>query len=45
LYIAVFFVVSQVISVAVFGERPAAGVLAGGALIVSGGVVMLLEPR
>ena len=45
LYIAVFFVVSQLISVVVFGERPAAGVLAGGVLIVSGGVVMLLGAR
>lgn len=43
LYIAIFFVVSQVVSVALLGERPAMPVLMGGALIVSGGLVMLLN--
>ena len=42
LYIAIFFVVSQVISFILFGERPSIPVLAGGALIVAGGLVMLL---
>jgi len=45
LYIAVFFVVSQVISAVVFGERPAVGLLAGGALIVMGGVVILVSDQ
>ena len=38
LYIAVFFVVSQVVSVAMFGERPSLALLAGGALIIVGGM-------
>ena len=45
LYIAVFFVVSQVLSFAFFGERPSPSVLLGGALIVAGGVVIQLGPR
>lgn len=40
LYIAVFFIVSQLVSVTVFGERPSLSVLAGGALIVAGGLVI-----
>jgi drug/metabolite transporter superfamily protein YnfA len=40
LYIAVLFVVSQTISVAVFGEHPSPSLLAGGALIVTGGLVI-----
>jgi small multidrug resistance family-3 protein len=40
LYIAVFFVVSQLVGLVVFGERPPLSVLAGGALIVAGGAVM-----
>jgi len=43
LYIAVFFVVSQVISIVVFGERPSFGLLTGGALIVVGGIVILVS--
>ena len=39
-YIAVFFVVSQVVSWALFGERPSAARLIGGALIVAGGLVI-----
>jgi len=39
-YIAIFFVVSQVLSFAVFGERPSARLLLGGALIVCGGLVI-----
>ncbi len=42
LYIAVFFVVSQMIAIAVFGERPGFSVWAGGALIVAGGATLLL---
>jgi small multidrug resistance family-3 protein len=45
LYIAVFFVVSQVISAVVFGERPSFGLLAGGALIVMGGIVILVSDQ
>ena len=40
LYIAVFFVVSQVLSVLIFGERPTPNLLLGGALIVAGGLVI-----
>src|SRR5438046_1664655 len=40
LYIAVFFVVSQLISFAVFDERPAASLTLGGALIVRAGEVV-----
>ena len=42
LYIAVFFVVSQVLSFLVFGERPTPSLLLGGALIVTGGLVIEL---
>jgi drug/metabolite transporter superfamily protein YnfA len=45
LYIAVFFVVSQVLSVVVFGERPSPSLLLGGALIVGGGLVIQLGGR
>ena len=39
-YIVLFFVVAQAMSWAVFGERPAAHILIGGALIVTGGLVI-----
>src|SRR5262245_61441 len=39
-YIAVFFVVSQVIAWAAFEERPSAALLVGGALVVAGGLVI-----
>jgi len=39
-YIAVFFVVSQVMSVVVFRERLHAPALVGGALIVTGGLLL-----
>jgi drug/metabolite transporter superfamily protein YnfA len=42
LYIAVFFIVSQVLSFVFFGERPTVDLLLGGALIVAGGVVIHL---
>ena len=41
LYIVVFFVVSQVVA-ALSGERPSPSIWLGGALIVAGGVVILL---
>ena len=40
LYIVIFFVVAQVVSWAAFGERPGAHILLGGALIVTGGLVI-----
>ena len=40
LYIAVFFVISQVLSFAFFGERPSLSLIIGGALIVIGGLVI-----
>jgi len=39
-YIAVFFLVSQVISWAIFAERPSPALIAGGTLIVAGGLVI-----
>ena len=45
LYIVVFFVVSQLLSLAIFAERPGAGLLIGGALIVAGGVVIQVMGR
>jgi small multidrug resistance family-3 protein len=44
-YIAVFFVVSQVLAALVFGERPSPALIAGGALIVAGGLLIQLAPR
>lgn len=41
-YIAVFFVVSQIVGVVAFGERPPARVVIAGALIVAGGLWMQL---
>ena len=40
LYIVVFFLVSQVLSVMLFDERPPLSLTLGGALIVSGGLVI-----
>ena len=45
LYIVVFFVVSQVLSVVVFGERLAPNLLIGGTLIVGGGLVIQFGGR
>ncbi len=39
-YIAVFFVVSQLVAFLVFGERPAPHLLAGGALVLLGAAVI-----
>jgi small multidrug resistance family-3 protein len=41
-YIAVFFVVAQVVAVVVFRERLSMPTLVGGALIVTGGVLITL---
>ncbi len=40
LYIAVFFVISQLLGFAFFGERPSLSLIVGGALIVAGGLVI-----
>ena len=45
LYIAVFFVVSQVLSFAFFAERPPMSLAVGGALIISGGFVIYFGAR
>ena len=42
LYIAVFFAVSQAVALLWLGERPSPSLLAGGALIVAGGLVIHL---
>ncbi len=42
LYIAVFFIVSQIIAMALSQEAPGRQVLIGGVLIVSGGVALLV---
>lgn len=39
-YVALFFVMAQLVNFAVFGARPAMPVVAGGALILAGGMVM-----
>ncbi len=40
LYIAVFFLVSQLLAFAFFAERPSVSLILGGALIVLGGLVI-----
>jgi small multidrug resistance family-3 protein len=44
IYVVLFFVVAQIISWVVFHQPPARGTLAGGLLIVAGGVVISLFP-
>ncbi|MGE4481310.1 hypothetical protein [Acidocella sp.] len=39
-YVALFFVVAQLVNLFVFGVRPAPPVMAGGILIVAGGLLM-----
>ena len=39
-YVALFFVIAQGLAVAVFGEKPTPPILAGGALIVTGALVI-----
>jgi small multidrug resistance family-3 protein len=41
-YVTLFFVVAQVINLVAFGVRPGLPVVAGGALIVAGGLVITL---
>jgi small multidrug resistance family-3 protein len=41
-YVALFFVVAQIINVAAFGMKPSLPILTGGALILAGGMVMTL---
>ena len=41
-YVAVFFVVAQLVNLVAFGARPSYGVLAGGALIVAGGLTVAI---
>jgi small multidrug resistance family-3 protein len=43
LYIVAFFVVSQALAWAIFGERPTWGLVAGGCLIVAGGLLIQLS--
>ena len=44
-YVTLFFVVAQVINLAVFGVRPELPVLVGGALIVAGGLTITFWQR
>ncbi len=45
LYIVVFFVVSQLLAWWFFGERPSAGLIVGGSLIIVGGLIIQLTSR
>jgi len=45
LYITIFFLVSQLLSVAVFAERPSLSLLVGGSLIVVGGLIIQVGMR
>jgi len=40
IYVALFFAVSQAVAWFAFGERPTTGIWLGGALVVTGGIVM-----
>lgn len=42
-YVTLFFIVAQVLNMMVFGIRPDLPVLAGGALVVAGGLVMTIS--
>jgi drug/metabolite transporter (DMT)-like permease len=44
-YVTLFFLVAQLVNFVVFGARPGLPILLGGALIVSGGVLMTLWGR
>ena len=39
-YVVLFFVVAQVLAICLFGERPGVPIFAGGALILSGGLLI-----
>ncbi len=41
-YIAVFFVVSQIVAIVIFDQVPARSVIVGGAFVVVGGIVMMM---
>jgi drug/metabolite transporter superfamily protein YnfA len=41
IYVVLFFVVAQIVNLAVFNVRPTAPILVGGALVLAGGLVML----
>jgi len=43
LYIVVFFLVSQILAWAIFGERPSWGLIVGGSLILVGGLIIQLS--
>ena len=45
LYIVVFFLVSQALAWGLFAERPSWGLIAGGSLIVAGGLIIQLTSR
>jgi small multidrug resistance family-3 protein len=45
LYIAMFFLVSQVVSVALFAERLSLSLIVGGALVVAGALVIQMGMR
>ena len=40
MYVVLFFIVAQLVNLFVFGVRPGMGIIAGGALIVAGGIVI-----
>jgi len=42
IYVVLFFIVAQITNLVAFGIRPGAPILAGGALIVAGGLVITL---
>ena len=42
IYVVLFFVIAQIVNRVAFGVSPSTPILAGGALIVAGGVVMTL---
>ena len=44
-YIAIFFIVSQLLAAALFAERPTPGLMLGGALIVAGAIVIQVTAR
>ena len=45
LYVVFFFVVAQVIARLIFNQLPSRGLMIGGALIITGGIVIALSQR
>ena len=41
-YVVVFFIIAQLVNLVIFGIRPAAAIVVGGALIVAGGLTITL---